>query len=264
MTLLAKSVDETTVTGAIGKPGNMLIGNSVENSAFPDSLDDVRIYNYALSEAQIAKLFNGSPLLGKPSNPSPANLSAGAGPEHVNFNWTDSSGAATSYQFLFGSSPDSLKLLATGLTNGHAYGLDSLVPSATYYWRVRSVNATETVLGDTWSFTTGRDTTPPVVSTKNATISLDASGSALISPADINNGSSDLYGIASLSLNKVAFGCSNIGLDTVILTATDTHGNSASATALPRNRAGQYQTGQTGGNTRRHYHLQQWYHRAVG
>jgi len=229
--VLAKSVDESTVTGTIGRQSDLLIGNSAEIKSFPDSLDDVRIYNYALSDALIGKLYNGVSLLKKPSNPLPASTSTGAGPGHVNFAWTDNSGTATSYQFYLGSSPDSLKLLATGLTIA-AYQLDSLIPSTTYYWRVRAATDAETATGDTWSFTTGPDTTAPTVITKDISIGLNASGSAVITPADINNGSSDQYGIASLSLSKTSFGCSDIGQDTVLLTATDNYGNTSSKTAI--------------------------------
>jgi len=229
--VLAKSVDETSVTGTIGKASDLLIGNSPELKSFPDSLDDVRLYNYALSEPLIARLYNGVPLLKKPVNPYPADASTGAGPAQVHFSWTDSSGAATAYQLYAGTSPDSLRLLASGLPTP-AYQLDSLIPSTTYYWRVRAASDVETAFSDIWSFTTGRDTTAPTVITKDISIPLDASGHAAISAADINNGSSDLYGIAFLALDKTSFGCADIGQDTVILTATDNHGNTASKTAF--------------------------------
>jgi len=38
--------------------------------------------------------------------------------------------------------------------------------------------------------------------------------------------------IASFSLSKTSFGCSDIGQDTVLLTATDNYGNIASQTAI--------------------------------
>jgi len=59
--------------------------------------------------------------------------------------------------------------LATGLTIA-AYQLDSLIPSTTYYWRVRAATDAETVTGDTWSFTTGPDTTAPTVITKTSAL----------------------------------------------------------------------------------------------
>ncbi|NCT94998.1 MAG: T9SS type A sorting domain-containing protein [Chitinophagaceae bacterium] len=74
------------------------------------------------------------------------------------------------------------------------------------------------------------DNTIPVVITKPITIQL-VNGTASISVADINNGSSDACGISSYVLSKSNFGCSDIGNNTVTLTVTDIHGNSNTGTA---------------------------------
>lgn len=76
------------------------------------------------------------------------------------------------------------------------------------------------------------DVTKPTVITKNISIYLDNSGIASIAANDINNGSSDNIGIVSLTIDKSNFDCSNIGENTVKLTATDAAGNSASANAI--------------------------------
>src|SRR5690606_26623367 len=55
---------------------------------------------------------------------------------------------------------------------------------------------------------------------KNDTVYLDANGSASITPADINNGSTDNCGIASLTLNNASFDCSNIGAGGAPVTPT--------------------------------------------
>ncbi len=54
------------------------------------------------------------------------------------------------------------------------------------------------------------DNIPPVVATKNITVQLDASGSATIVPADINNGSTDNCSIGSMSLDITQFDCSDV------------------------------------------------------
>lgn len=76
------------------------------------------------------------------------------------------------------------------------------------------------------------DNTPPVVSTKPFTLTLDANGNGSLLTADINNGSIDNCGIASYYLNKQSFNYSNIGSNTVTFTVTDNSGNSASGTAI--------------------------------
>ena len=79
---------------------------------------------------------------------------------------------------------------------------------------------------------TVKDTIAPIVATKNIVVNLDASGNATITEAQINNGSTDNCSIATYALDKTAFDCSNIGANTVTLTATDAAGNTSSATAI--------------------------------
>lgn len=74
------------------------------------------------------------------------------------------------------------------------------------------------------------DVTDPVALCTNATIQLNASGSASVNAATINNGSSDnctATPILSLS-GTTSFGCNNLGLNAsaVTLTVTDASGNS--------------------------------------
>ncbi|UOY08375.1 BspA family leucine-rich repeat surface protein [Muricauda sp. SCSIO 64092] len=75
------------------------------------------------------------------------------------------------------------------------------------------------------------DNVAPMASCTNATVQLDALGSATIATSNIDNGSSDNSGTVSLSLDETSFGCSDVGMNTVTLTATDGSGNSASCTA---------------------------------
>ncbi|MDR7371775.1 HYR domain-containing protein [Flavobacterium aquidurense] len=71
----------------------------------------------------------------------------------------------------------------------------------------------------------------PTVSTKNVTVSLDATGKLSITAADINNNSTDNCEIASMSVSPSNFTCSNKGVNTVTLTVTDVNGNIATGTA---------------------------------
>ena len=76
------------------------------------------------------------------------------------------------------------------------------------------------------------ETNLPVVITQNVTVYLNANGQASISAAQINNGSTDDCGIATISVSPLSFNCSNVGANTVTLTVTDIHGNVATATAI--------------------------------
>ncbi|MBU6325730.1 MAG: T9SS type A sorting domain-containing protein, partial [Bacteroidetes bacterium] len=79
---------------------------------------------------------------------------------------------------------------------------------------------------------TVNDVTKPVASAKNISVSLDASGAATIAASDVDNGSSDACGIASMSVSPSNFDCSKVGANTVTLTVTDNNGNSSTATAI--------------------------------
>ncbi|MDC1379624.1 FG-GAP-like repeat-containing protein [Algibacter sp.] len=77
------------------------------------------------------------------------------------------------------------------------------------------------------------DNLPPTVSVASPfTILLDDSGVATLSVSQIDQGSTDNCGIASLSIDKKSFDCSNIGINNVMLTVTDESGNIAVAYAF--------------------------------
>ena len=78
---------------------------------------------------------------------------------------------------------------------------------------------------------TVRDVTPPTVLIQNIFVQLDTNGLGSITPAMINNGSTDACGIATYTLDKTNFNCSDVGSNTVTLTVTDVNGNVATATA---------------------------------
>ncbi|MTE27609.1 HYR domain-containing protein, partial [Winogradskyella ouciana] len=72
---------------------------------------------------------------------------------------------------------------------------------------------------------------PPTVSCTNYTAQLDNSGNASITAANVDGGSSDDFGIVSMTVSPNTFNCSNIGSNTVTLTVTDTNGQTDTCTA---------------------------------
>lgn len=78
---------------------------------------------------------------------------------------------------------------------------------------------------------TVEDTIVPEALCQNITVQLDANGNASITAGDIDNGSTDNCGVASLSINTTSFNCANLGENTVTLTVTDTSGNMTSCEA---------------------------------
>ena len=76
------------------------------------------------------------------------------------------------------------------------------------------------------------DTIKPFAICQNITAYLNAGGTATVVASQINNGSSDACGLASLALNNGSWSCTNVGTNGVVLTVTDVNGNSASCTAF--------------------------------
>ena len=75
------------------------------------------------------------------------------------------------------------------------------------------------------------DTTPPTAICKNITVDL-TNGTASITAAQIDGGSSASCGSVTLSASPTSFNCSNIGANNVTLTVTDGYGNVSTCNAV--------------------------------
>ena len=80
------------------------------------------------------------------------------------------------------------------------------------------------------------DLTPPVVRTQNVNVILGSNGQGTLSPAEVDNGSTDNLTLPenlSLSLSRTNFSCNDVGQPIeVTLTVIDENGNAASGVAL--------------------------------
>ena len=107
--------------------------------------------------------------------------------------------------------------------------------SSPYFFPVGATTVTATATNscgtDTQTFVvTVQDQQAPTALARNMTVALNG-GMATITTAQIDNGSSDACGIATLALSQTTFDCGNVGANTVTLTVTDIHGNVSTATA---------------------------------
>ena len=75
------------------------------------------------------------------------------------------------------------------------------------------------------------DATNPTAICQNFAVNLNSGGTASVTSAQVNNGSSDNCGIASLTVLPSTFACANVGANTVTLTATDNSGRTSTCTA---------------------------------
>jgi uncharacterized lipoprotein YddW (UPF0748 family) len=117
-----------------------------------------------------------------------------------------------------------------GLTDGPTPGFVDAGAGAGRYWYY-TVTAVNRLSGESAPAALAtNDHEPPAVVTRAAVRTL-ANGQASIAAADVDGGSTDNWGIESLSVDRSSFGCADIGQARVRLTAVDKGGNSASAEA---------------------------------
>lgn len=76
------------------------------------------------------------------------------------------------------------------------------------------------------------DTEAPNVVCKNITVFLNQNGETTIQASDVDDDSTDNVGIETLEIDITTFDCTNLGENTVVLTATDAAGNTSSCTAI--------------------------------
>ncbi len=126
-------------------------------------------------------------------------------------------------------------ITGTDIDNGSTdnCGVSSLTPSVTSFTcadigansvtlTVADANANTSTCVST---VTVSDTIRPTVVCQNITVYLDATGNVSITAGDVDNGTTDNCGIASLGLNQTSFTCAEIGVNNVTLTAEDVNGN---------------------------------------
>ncbi|RMD75401.1 MAG: hypothetical protein D6818_01755, partial [Bacteroidetes bacterium] len=78
---------------------------------------------------------------------------------------------------------------------------------------------------------TVEDNIAPTAVCQDVTVQLDAMGNYTLMPAEVDGGSSDNCGIASMSVSPNSFTCTEVGPNVVTLTVTDAAGNTATCTA---------------------------------
>lgn len=79
---------------------------------------------------------------------------------------------------------------------------------------------------------TVEDNEAPLAVCENITIQLDEFGSASITAAELDGGSTDACGVDTIAIDQNTFDCSNVGDNNVTLTVTDVNGNSSTCTAI--------------------------------
>ncbi len=139
----------TAYTGSIASGTyNLNIGSNSEARGrfYNGAIDDLRVYNYALSEKEIEKLCRVKAIKPHPSNDTTTGLT-----EMPELSWVPAIGA-TSHRVYCGVEPDELKLLGE-MKESHFSGLPDMQANMVYCWRVDGILADGSIAkGDVWSF----------------------------------------------------------------------------------------------------------------
>ena len=72
----------------------------------------------------------------------------------------------------------------------------------------------------------------PVINVNNITVIVNDNGSTTITVNDVDGGTTDNCGIASMTLSQYTFGCADIGDNNITVTVTDNNGNVATTTIV--------------------------------
>ena len=183
----AGSAEQLTNFGVLNDEPVRIGGRKDGYSFFNGILDDVRLYDRALSAVQIQKLYNGNPptfTIAEKPNPADGAMHSDT---WVSMGW-QAGVYAVSHDVYFGDNYDAVSEGAEGTFQGNQTDMffvagfpgfpvpDGLVPGTTYYWRVDEVNDTEPNspwIGDVWSF---------MIPPKTAYFPDPADGSELVDP----------------------------------------------------------------------------------
>ncbi len=192
---------------------------SWSNGASTQSLTDVGAGSYTVV---ITNAFNCSETITvEVAEPSALVMAVSALSEATCDNATDGSAEA---QVNGGTAPYTYQW-----SNGESDAVATQLPAGTQSVVITDANGCEimqTIEID------AEDGIAPTVLTQDITIELDEDGQAAINALMIDNGSMDNCGLASLSLDQTLFDCSQLGEQTVTLTAIDNNNNITNATAI--------------------------------
>ncbi len=159
---LDKSVAHSNTNGLTAQPLLNIGGNTLDSRYFTGLMDDVKIFDAALTQPEIAAAMRGQP--GLPGYPEPADRATDV-PRDATFGWKAGEFAKTHDVYLgtvfedvnTATRADPEAVLVSQGQDASTYdpaGLFSF--GQTYYWRVDEVNAApdSTIYqGDVWSFT---------------------------------------------------------------------------------------------------------------
>lgn len=195
---------------SLGKYANETVANPVNCM-----IDDFRIYNVALTQAQISNLYSPAVL------PIISNVSSSLIHEGANISYTvNAGGASTTTTVLYGQTAAANELAATGTTATGTtntactattqYNLSAAAAGTTMYYRIQATNSVGTVFSPINTYTQVARPTYEVNAPTNITTSA-AQINYTLKPNGGNSTSVIRYGLSSSNLNNTTTGFSALG-----------------------------------------------------
>ncbi|MHC4396823.1 MAG: LamG-like jellyroll fold domain-containing protein [Planctomycetota bacterium] len=134
-------------------------GHGVTNARwFSGLIDDVRVYDRALSMGEIWELYAQGK--GKAYNPNPADGATAVDP-NTTLTWSPAGKDVVSHDVYLGTTFDDVNDANTAdagiykdTVDVNSFDPGTMSNDTTYYWRIDEVGASNTYKGDVWSFTT--------------------------------------------------------------------------------------------------------------
>ncbi|MEJ6980886.1 LamG-like jellyroll fold domain-containing protein [Pedobacter sp. P351] len=150
--LMVETTDNTL--GGIGGDEPLVIANTNSfNAPFAGMMDEMKAFNYVLSENDILRLYHTSPLPLQAFSPNPVNNAVTATISPINASWKG--GINTSiYKVFFGTASNNLSYKGDVSVEAPVYQFNGLNPNTVYFWRVDAVGSAGTTEGAVWSFKT--------------------------------------------------------------------------------------------------------------
>lgn len=201
---------------AISSTSNFKIGGYSSGAGLSAGglLDEFGIYNRSLSAEEVAQL-SDCPIAATTTDLDNVSLENTAGT------------CGVAYTYVTPTAYDNCTFTLTQ-TSGLASGEIFPIGTTTNTFVATDAAGNET----TSSFdVTVLDVISPTALAQNITVELDAAGTVSVTGSQIDNESYDNCTIASMTVSPNAFSCADIGTNDVILTVTDTSGNSSTAMA---------------------------------
>lgn len=192
-----------------------------------DNIDDIKYYNSVVSSTVINTLANEN-RCNTPTNITFNSITSSS----VDIDWNQNTDAL-SWDMIYvpTGQPMGNGVLTSSISVSN-YSLTGLTQNTTYDVYIKS-NCNG--FSGWWSVPNAFTTLCPSAfvnaAAQNFTLQLNSSGTGSITTSNINNGSSVDCGIMNLSLSKTNFNCSDVGVNSVTLTATDNQGHVSTATA---------------------------------